>query len=138
MLAKKILALNNFFFVFRFRGRMTSCLVWRVIGSIRLGEESMEENRKGSWTPGLTSCLLVVILAIVAIQFLLFISGGRYGFKGLYDLGKPYAPEGLYTVVPMDPGTSGLFGRAVLTNRQTGESWIIFPNGTTSKVERKD
>lgn len=98
----------------------------------------MEENRKGSRAPGLTSCLLVVILAIVAIQFLLFISGGRYDFKWLYNLGKSYAQEGLYTVVPIDPGTSGLFGRAVLTNRQTGESWIIFPNGTTSKVERKD
>lgn len=97
----------------------------------------MEDNKKSSWMPGITGCLLMIILAIVAAQFFLFVFGERYGFKGLHGLGKPCAPEGLYTVVPMDPGTSGLFGRVVLTNKQTGESWIIFPQGTTVRVERE-
>lgn len=97
----------------------------------------MEDNKKGSWTPSLTGCLLIAILTIVVLQFLLFISGGRYGFSRLSTLGKPYTPGGLYTVVPIDPGTSGLFGRAVLTNKQTGESWIIFPKGSVTKVERE-
>ncbi len=97
-----------------------------------------DDNKKSSWVPGLTSCLLIVILTIVVVQFLLFISGGGDTFRGLCTSGKPYTPGELYTVVPMDPGTSGLFGRVVLTNKQTGESWIIFPKGSVTKVELKD
>lgn len=80
----------------------------------------MQDNRKSSRVPGLTSCLLIAILTVVVIQFLVVISGG------------------LYTVVPMDPGTSGLFGRVVLTNKLTGESWIVFPKGSAAKVSLAD
>lgn len=80
----------------------------------------MQDDKKSFRLPDLTTCLLIAILTVVMIQFFVFISGG------------------LYTVVPMDPGTSGLFGRVVLTNKLTGESWIIFPKGSVAKVSLED
>ncbi len=80
----------------------------------------MQDDRKSSRAPSLTSCLLIAILTVVVMQFLILMSGG------------------LYTVVPMDPGTSGLFGRVVLTNKLTGESWVIFPKGSVVKVSLSD
>lgn len=102
----------------------------------------MQGEAKGSRLAALNSLLLIAILTIVVIQFVIFVFGGSEiagGFKipGRLDVpgapGEPYSGE-IYTVVPMDPGTSGLFGRAVLTNKQTGESWIIFPKGSAYKV----
>lgn len=80
----------------------------------------MQDNGRNSRIPSLTNWLLMAILAVLVLQFLMFVSGG------------------VYTAVPMDPGTSGLFGRVVLTNKLTGESWIIFPKGSVSKVELED
>lgn len=99
----------------------------------------MQGEAKGSRLAALNSLLLIAILTIVVIQFVIFVFGGSEiagGFKipGRSGApGEPYSGE-IYTVVPMDPGTSGLFGRAVLTNKQTGESWIIFPKGSAYKV----
>lgn len=93
----------------------------------------MQDEAKGSRLSALNSLLLIAILTIVVIQFVIFVFGGSKipGRSGAP--GEPYSGE-IYTVVPMDPGTSGLFGRAVLTNKQTGESWIIFPKGSAYKV----
>lgn len=92
----------------------------------------MEENRRGSWGSGLSSLLLVAILIIVAAQFALsFID---IDIDRPLKFGEPSTPGDVYTAIPMDPGTSGLFGRVVVTNKRTGESWIIFPNGTVTGV----
>ncbi len=96
----------------------------------------MQDEAKGSRLSALNSLLLIAILTIVVIQFVIFVFGGFKipGRSSAPDApGGPYSGE-IYTVVPMDPGTSGLFGRAVLTNKQTGESWIIFPKGSAYKV----
>ena len=94
------------------------------------GEHFVEENRRGSWGSGLSSLLLVAILIIVAAQFVLsFIDIDRP-----LKFGEPSTPGDVYTAIPMDPGTSGLFGRVVVTNKRTGESWIIFPKGTVTRV----
>ena len=88
----------------------------------------MEENRRGSWGAGLNSLLLVAILIIVAAQFALSFSERPVNSRELSTSGD------VYTAVAMDPGTSGLFGRVVVTNKRTGESWIIFPKGTVARV----
>ncbi len=93
----------------------------------------MQDEAKGSRLSALNSLLLIAILTIVVIQFVIFVFGG-FKIPGRSGTpGEPYSGE-IYTVVPLDPGTSGLFGRAVLTNKQTGESWIIFPKGSAYKV----
>ncbi len=95
----------------------------------------MGDDIRSSRLTGLIAGLLMAILAVVVIQFLL-------SFYGMSKLpGGFKVPEasgtnnGIYTVVPIDPGTSGYFGRVILTNKQTGESWIIFPKGRAVKVE---
>ncbi len=95
----------------------------------------MGDDIRSSRLTGLIAGLLMAILAIVIIQFLLSFYGGA-GLPGAFKVpGVSDANGGIYTVVPVDPGTSGFFGRAILTNKQTGESWIIFPKGRAVKVK---